>query len=85
MNTQKERRERKQAKQKHLKETRKAQFSIVLKVWLTPKDVELEFDIATGTQANLRSQGLIPYHKRGNIVRYKRDDLDEWFETAKVV
>ncbi len=64
---------------------RKEQFPVQQKEWLSPIDLELEFGIARGTQGNLRSQGLIPYHKRGNIVKYKRSDINEWFEDGKVV
>ena len=55
------------------------------KEWLTPDDVQTEFTVSKTRQANLRSQKLIPYPKRGRYIRYKRSDINEWFESAKVV
>ncbi len=53
--------------------------------WLTPDDVQNEYAVSKVRQANLRSQKMIPYHKRGRYIRYKRSDINEWFESAKVV
>lgn len=55
------------------------------KEWLTPVELESEFHIATSTQAKLRISKTLPYHKIGKYVRYKRADINEWFDNAKVV
>lgn len=65
--------------------TKREQKKVLPNAWLTPIDLELEYKIARGTQGNLRSQGLLPYHKKGRMIRYKRSDIDAWFESGKVV
>jgi predicted DNA-binding transcriptional regulator AlpA len=55
------------------------------KEWLTPNELESEFSISTSTQAKLRCSKSIPYHKIGKYVRYKRADINQWFDSAKVV
>jgi len=52
--------------------------------WLSPAQLEKEWEISTKTQANLRSQGKLPYHRIGNVVRYKRSELEDLLESAKV-
>ena len=55
------------------------------KLWLSPKDILAEFDIALSSQAKMRMQRKIPYHKIGKFVRYKRTDINIWFDSGKVV
>jgi len=55
------------------------------KEWLTPLELSDEFQISTSTQAKMRMAGTIPYHKIGKYVRYKRADINHWFDEAKVV
>ena len=52
--------------------------------WLRPAQLEKEWEISPKTQANLRSQGKLPYHRIGNIIKYKRSELDDLLESAKV-
>ena len=59
--------------------------AIMQKEWLTPKELESEFSISTSTQSKMRMNGIIPYHKIGKYVRYKRADINQWFDEAKVV
>ena len=59
--------------------------AIKQKEWLTPDELESEFRISTSTQAKMRMAGTIPYHKIGKYVRYKRADINKWFDEAKVV
>ena len=55
------------------------------KEWLTPQELQSEYNISTSTQSKMRMAGLIPYHKISKYVRYKRADIDQWFNDAKVV
>jgi hypothetical protein len=55
------------------------------KEWLDPNELADEFRISTSTQAKMRMAGSIPYHKIGKYVRYKRADINQWFDSAKVV
>ena len=58
---------------------------VIQKLWLTPKDLAREFDITLSTQAKMRMKNRIPYHKIGKYVRYKRTDINQWFDLAKIV
>lgn len=53
--------------------------------WINPKQLHEEIGITLKTQANLRSQHKLPYYRIGNVVRYKRQEIDSLFESAKVV
>jgi len=55
------------------------------KEWLDPYELESEFNISRSTQSKMRMYGSIPYHKIGKYVRYKRADINQWFDEAKVV
>lgn len=58
---------------------------LATKEWLNPNELEDEFSISTSTQAKMRMARSIPYHKVGKYVRYKRADINQWFNDAKVV
>lgn len=62
-----------------------SQSCIPQKLWLTPKELHEEFIIPLSSQAKMRMQQRIPYHKIGNYVRYKRTDIDNWLEAGKIV
>jgi len=55
------------------------------KEWLSPKELYQEYGISTSTQAKMRVSKSIPFHKISKYVRYKRDDINLWFDKAKVV
>ena len=55
------------------------------KEWLTPDELQNEFCISTSTQAKMRMSKTLPYHKIGKYVRYKRADINQWLDSAKVV
>ena len=55
------------------------------KSWLDTYELEDEFHISRSTQAKMRMWGTIPYHKIGKYVRYKREDINQWFDEAKVI
>jgi len=58
---------------------------IAPKRWMRPSDLENEFGIKTSYQAQLRSEGKIPYSKRGKFVFYDREKVDVWLEDAAMV
>lgn len=53
--------------------------------WINPSQLQEDTGLSLKTQANLRSQGKLPYYRIGNVVRYKRSEIDALFESAKVV
>ena len=55
------------------------------KEWLTPDELQTEFCISKSTQAKMRMSKTLPYHKIGKYVRYKRVDINQWLDSAKVV
>lgn len=57
----------------------------VTKEYLTPVELAQEFGMSESTQSKMRSAKTIPYHKIGSYVRYKRSDIYEWLDAAKVV
>lgn len=56
--------------------------------WMSADDVSKPtpdgFGISVNRQNVMRSEKLLPYYKRGRFVRYKRSELNEWFEAGKV-
>jgi excisionase family DNA binding protein len=46
--------------------------------WLTPAAAAAYLGIALGTLRNWTSARYVPFARRGRIVRYNRDQLDEW-------
>jgi hypothetical protein len=51
--------------------------------WLIPEDLERPpreggYRISKSTQAKLRMKREIPFSKRGNMVYYRRDLIDQW-------
>ena len=59
--------------------------AIMQKEWLTPQELFSEYGISESTQSKMRMEKKIPYHKIGKYVRYKRADINQWFNEAKVV
>lgn len=53
--------------------------------WINPSQLRDDTGLSLKTQANLRSLGKLPYYRVGNVVRYKRSEIDALFESAKVV
>lgn len=53
--------------------------------WINPSQLKEDTGLSLKTQANLRSQGKLPYYRIGNVVRYKRHEIDSLFKSAKVV
>lgn len=50
--------------------------------WLTPQEAADYLGIAVGTLRNWTSNGVVPYAKRGGVVRYHREELDHWLRTG---
>lgn len=53
--------------------------------WLDPIGLEEEYGISRNRQKALRKDRILPFHKRGSYIRYKRKAIDEWWENGKVV
>jgi excisionase family DNA binding protein len=45
---------------------------------MTPQETAVYLKIALGTLRNWTSARFIPFVKRGRIVRYHRDHVDQW-------
>lgn len=57
--------------------------------WMTPKMVALPteeggYEVSIQTQAHWRSQGKIKYYKCGKFIKYKRSELDAYFEAHSI-
>lgn len=53
---------------------------------LKEREVSMEFNIPVQTLRNDRHNGKgIPYYKVGRSVRYKRQDVVEFFESRKII
>ena len=46
--------------------------------WLTPQAAAAYLGVRLGTLRNWTSARYIPFAKRGRVVRYHRDRLDDW-------
>ncbi len=57
----------------------------VKKEWLTPLDLEREFDLKVSLQAKLRMRKDIPFSKVGKTIRYSRTRIYKWLEDAEVL
>ena len=57
----------------------------ILKVWLSPQDLENEFGIKMSTQNKYRMAKKLPYSKVGKFVKYSRAKINKLFEDAEVV
>lgn len=53
------------------------------KRWLTPDEVEKEFNISKSTQAKWRMQKKIPFSKVGKFVLYDLHEINNWLEMSK--
>jgi len=54
------------------------------KRWLSPKNLEQEFEITISTQAKLRMGKKIPFSKIGKFIRYDRILINKWLEDHNV-
>ena len=46
--------------------------------WLNYEGAATYLGVAVGTLRNWVSAGYIPFVRRGGVVRFHRDDLDDW-------
>lgn len=54
------------------------------KRWLTIKDFEEEFGVASSTQAKMRRDKVLPYSKLGGFVFYDRNAIDKVLENHTI-
>ncbi len=53
--------------------------------WLTPKELNEEYNFSTSTLAKWRMQKInLPFSKMGKYIRYKREDIEAFIESNKV-
>lgn len=60
------------------------QKTIASSVWITVDEFFNEYGISKQTQATMRYRREIPYYKKGKFIRYKKSEIDEWFENFRV-
>ena len=46
--------------------------------WFTPAEAAEYLGVAVGTLRNWTSARYVPFARRGRVVRYRREELDEW-------
>ncbi len=62
-------------------------YILLEKKWLSPDDLKIVYGFSTSIQAKMRmasSSSMIPYHKIGKFVKYKREEIDLWIENHKI-
>ena len=64
---------------------RRNMMESILKMWLSPQDLENEFGIKMSTQNKYRMAKKLPYSKVGKFVKYSRAKINKLFEDAEVV
>ena len=52
--------------------------------WISPDQLEEEFDVKKSTQAKMRMAGTLPYSKLGKFVRYNRAKINQMLEDSEV-
>ena len=58
---------------------------VLIKEWLTPKDVSKEFDFSVSTLAKWRMNNKhLKYSKMGKYIKYKRSDIEKFIESNLV-
>lgn len=51
--------------------------------WLNPEQAALYVGVALGTLRNWVSMKYVPHVKRGRVVRFHREKLDEWLRRGE--
>ena len=46
--------------------------------WMTPAEAATYLGVSLGTLRNWTSARYVPFARRGRVVRYRRDALDDW-------
>ena len=53
--------------------------------WITPGQLEVDYEITESAQAKMRMKRKIPFSKIGSkFIRYDRIEIDKWLEKHKV-
>lgn len=56
------------------------------KRWLTPRELEVEYEFKEKTFVHYRAANKVPYSKIGTkLIRYDREKIDKWLENNEVV
>ena len=54
------------------------------KEWLTPRELEQEFNFSQSTQAKHRMERKIPFSKIGKYIRYNRTKINKWLNDNQI-
>ncbi len=54
-------------------------------MWLTVKEAGDFLNIKEKTMYYLVNQGIIPHYRIGKMVRFNKDELENWMKTKKAV
>ena len=52
-------------------------------MWLTVKEASEHYKIKKSTLYHWVASGTIPHYKIGQLVRFKKDEIDEWLKKFK--
>lgn len=56
------------------------------KRWLTPKELEIEYDFKEKTFVHYRGDRKVPFSKIGTkLIRYDRQKIDKWLEDHEII
>ncbi len=61
--------------------------TILEKRWLTPSDLEAEYNFSKSSQAKMRmssNASTIPFSKIGKYIKYDRIAIDKWLEDHQI-
>jgi len=50
--------------------------------WMTTEEVAAYLSVSPGTVRNWVSQRYIPFARRGRVVRFHRDKIDQWLSAG---
>lgn len=66
-----------------MKQLLKSRNSIPQKPWLKSHEVRELLGVSNGKLLTLRSNGVIPFTRIGNVIYYKAEDIQELFNKQK--
>ncbi|MGA2465708.1 MAG: helix-turn-helix domain-containing protein [Thermodesulfobacteriota bacterium] len=58
-------------------------MEIIEKEFLKPKEIATMFGVTQETLRNWRRQGILPYFRIKNTIRFSRADVMEWLNKSK--
>lgn len=58
--------------------------NIIHKPFLTPDDMATLFSISRKTVYRLVDRRLVPFHKIGGVLRFRKEDIEEYLNTTRI-